>query len=433
MKEHYLSYFQKQKDGLCGKEFPWLKRIREEAISVFAKTGFPTTKDERWKHTDVSSIVQIPFELGNGAKKEFSNSTLDPFFPKNSKEFSSLFFVNGKLDQERSNLNRLEGVKVKNFSQALREDNDLLRKVFESQTSFKNNPFLALNAAFMENGAFVFLPTSKRLEYPIYLIFVSSPTNDLTSFYSKNIVFAQEGSQASIVEMYVGPEKNRYFVNTATQIIVEVGASIEHTKIQLESEDAFHIGAVSVLQNRSSQFTSQSLSFGGALTRNDFCSVLNEEGGECSLNGLYIAKGKQHVDHYTTIDHAKPHCMSRELYKGILDGHGHGVFTGKIIVRKDAQKSDAYQMNRNLLLSKDALIDTTPQLEIFANDVKCSHGATVGKLDEDELFYLRSRGLELNTARNLLVQGYTNEVIDLIKNKNVQQHVKELVLQRLGA
>jgi Fe-S cluster assembly protein SufD len=375
--------------------------------------------------------------------------------------------VNGLYQPALSTVDTLpRGVKVGSLAAALDTDFERVETHLARCARFEDHAFVALNTALMEDGAFVHIPRGVVVEEPIHLLFIGTAGADPMVSHPRNLIVAEENSQATVIESYVGgqvfgcsgvqvfgsdkdapafdvagPEHLNtrtpehpipYFTNAVTEIIAAENAVLDHYKVQRESEAAFHVATLQVQQGRSSNFTSHSISVGGALVRNDIRVVLDGPGGEATLNGLYIVNGRQHVDHHTVIDHAKPHCNSHELYKGILDGHATAVFNGKIYVRPDAQKTDAKQTNQNLLLSRDAVIDTKPQLEIFADDVRCTHGATVGRLDEDALFYLRSRGIGLAEARSLLTYAFASDVLARIKVEPLRTQLEELLFARLS-
>jgi len=277
----------------------------------------------------------------------------------------------------------------------------------------------------------VYLPKGTLLEAPIHLIFVSAPSDAPIVSHPRTLVVAGEGSQASVIESYVGLGGGSYFTNAVSEILVGANAHLTHYKLQREGDGAFHVGTVAARQQADSTFTSHSVSFGGLLVRSDTNATLDAEGSTCTLNGLYMVAGRQHVDHHTLIDHRKPHGSSRELYKGVLDGHATGVFNGKVFVRPDAQKSDAGQVNKNLLLSEGATMNTKPQLEIFADDVKCSHGATIGRLDADAIFYLRARGIGAAAARNLLTYAFANELLNRMDVEPIRRQLEAVLSSRL--
>jgi Fe-S cluster assembly protein SufD len=296
---------------------------------------------------------------------------------------------------------------------------------------FERHPFVALNMAFLDDGACIQVAAGAVVQQPIHVVFLAQNGSRSMMAHPRVLVVLGANSQASIVETYAGPPGARYFTNTVTEIVLGENAVLDHYKLQYESDEAFHVGAIHVRAERSASCTSHSVSIGGALVRNDVVAVLDGEGVECTLNGLYVADAHRLVDHHTTIDHARPHCGSREVYKGILAGHARGVFNGKIIVRPDAQKTDAKQTNRALLLSEDAVINTKPQLEIFANDVKCTHGAAVGQLDDEALFYLRSRGLSDREGRRLLIHAFAADVLNRLPLAAVRSGVEDRLRQQL--
>lgn len=406
---------------------PWLKSQRDQAMAHFQKYGFPTTRDEAWRQTDVSAIAKTKFQFGtNGAAfpTEAVRRTLGELWERTPR----LVFLNGTLVDSLSDLKNLpEGVELMSLSSAFKAHPECVEKHLGKAVSFSTQAFTALNAAFATEGAFVRIPEGAVVELPIHLIYVTVPSLEPRIYNLRNLVIAKKNSQVKLFESYIGVSGPNYFTNAVTEIAVRDNAKVDHVKLENENSKAFHIASTGVLQSRSSRYTSHSVTIGGALVRNDLKTNLVGEGSECALNGLYVTSGSQLVDNHTTIDHAAPHCTSRELYKGVLDGESRGVFNGKVVVAKDAQKTDAQQSNKNILLSKDALVDTTPQLEIFADDVKCSHGATIGRLNENELFYLRSRGIGEEDARKLLIQSFAHEVIGTISNPGLRLCLEFLV------
>jgi Fe-S cluster assembly protein SufD len=283
----------------------------------------------------------------------------------------------------------------------------------------------------MSDGAFIYVPDGVEVTTPMILLFLS--TADETPFitHPRNLIIVGKGSRVALIENYTGRGHNVYFTNAVTEVVAGAGAVIEHDKIQHESDNAFHVSSLHIVQEEGSSYTSNAITYGGSLVRNNVTSVLDGERCECTLNGLSLGTGNQHIDNHTSIDHAKPNCASHELYKAILEGRSRGVFNGKIFVRKDAQKTDAKQTNKTLLLSDDATIDTKPQLEIFADDVKCTHGATVGQLDEEQIFYLRSRGLALDDARDLLTNAFASDVINRISVGPLRELLNAMLHVRL--
>jgi Fe-S cluster assembly protein SufD len=389
----------------------WLATLRRNAFERFAELGVPTTHDEDWKYTNVSAIAKTRFEPG-----ELAVAEPDRFPLADMGCATRLVFVNGNFSRDLSSTDRAQGgVRVHSLRELLRDGSEIVESHFARYARFDHHAFVALNTALAEDGAVVEVDKDAVPDQPIHLLFLSVPNGVPTVSHPRNLIVAGRGSQASVIETYVGAGGAACFTNAVTEIRVGDGAVFDHYRVQQESDQAFHVATVQAVQGRQSVFSSHNVALGAALARNDVNSVLDAEGAECYLNGLFLATGSRLVDNHTMLDHAKPHCQSREVYKGILAGHGVGVFNGKIVVRKDAQKTNAIQSSRNLLLSGDAVIDTKPQLEIFADDVRCTHGATVGQIDQEALFYMQSRGIPAGEARQLLVHAFAGEVLDLMK------------------
>jgi Fe-S cluster assembly protein SufD len=414
-----------------------LRPLREAAFARFTELGLPTTLNEEWKYTSLAPLAQVLFEAApNGELTGPTPAQLDRLAGGPPGDgVVRLVFVDGHYRPELSSRAATHGrAFIGSLATALAERPDLVQRELARHADHQGDALVALNTAFIEDGAFISLPEGEVLQAPIQLLFVSTaPGEGQTATVSqpRNLIVAGAGSQATIVETYAGLFDNVYWTNAVTEVVLGEGARLEHTKVQEESARAFHLAQLHVHHGRNSRFTSHSIALGAALARNEVRTLLASEGSECTLNGLYMASGKQHLENRTLIDHQSPHCTSRELYKGVLDGHSRGVFSGRVLVRMDAQKTDARQTNRNLLLSDDALVNTKPQLEIFADDVKCAHGAAVGKLDEDALFYLRSRGLGLEAARSLLTYAFASEMVNLIPLGPQRARVRELVTSKL--
>jgi Fe-S cluster assembly protein SufD len=340
-----------------------------------------------------------------------------------------LVFVNGRHAPDLSSTPR-DGVQVGSLRHILATEPELARPHL-AKIARDGNAFAAANAAFLEDGAFVRIPKGAAVPEPIHLVFLSEPVFGPTLSHIRNLIVSEPGSQASVVETYIGTAGELYFTNAVTEVALLDGAILDHYKLERESTSAYHVATMEVVQERDSRLTSHSMTFGGALVRNDLNVRLAAEGADCTLNGLFVGSGNQHLDNHTLIDHAKQHGTSRELYKGIMDGKSRGVFHGKIIVRPDAQKTDAMQTNKNLLLSREALVNSTPALEIFADDVKCRHGSTIGQLDAGALFYLRSRGIGEREARDLLVYAFASDVSSRIRIAPLRTLVEEHLGLRL--
>ena len=389
----------------------WLVALRRNAFERFAALGFPTTHDEDWKYTNVSGIAKTRFAPGQIAAAE-----PDRFPLADMGCATRLVFVNGHFSRDLSSLNHPQlGVRVHSLKEFLLAGSETVESHFARSARFDNQAFVALNTALAEDGAVVEIDKDAVREQPIHLLFLSAPDGGPTVSHPRNLIVAGRGSQASVIETYIGAGRSACFTNAVTEIVLGDGAVFDHYRIQQESDLAFHVATVQAVQGRHSILSSHNVALGAALARNDVNSVLDAEGAECFLNGLFFAAGARHVDNHTLLDHAKPHGQSRELYKGILAGRGVGVFNGKIVVRKDAQKTNAIQSSRNLLLSGEAVVNTKPQLEIFADDVRCTHGATVGQIDREALFYMQSRGIPAGAARQLLIHAFAGEVLDHMK------------------
>jgi Fe-S cluster assembly protein SufD len=432
--ETYLAQFVELEKRLARRGPASLLPLRREAIARFAELGFPTTRDEEWKYTSVAPITRTAFQP---ARRE-SGAPSPERLPFGQITRCRLVFVNGWLAPQLSTLEALpRGVTVRSLADALENDFGCVEAHLARGARCRDHAFVALNTALMEDGAFVRIALGAVVEEPIHLLFLGTAGDAPSVSHPRVLIVAEENSQATILESYAGVENrtdagNRpYFTNAVTEIVAAENAVLDHYKTQRESEAAFHVATLWVRQARSSNFSSHSISLGGALVRNDITAVLGGPGIESTLNGLYVVGGRQHVDNHTAIDHANPHCNSHELYKGILDGHATGVFSGKIFVREDAQKTDAKQTNQNLLLSRDAVIDTKPQLEIFADDVRCTHGATVGQLDADALFYLRSRGIGEAEARGLLTYAFASDILGRIKVEPLRAALEDLLFAQL--
>ncbi len=429
-KDVYLSAFDRFEPSRAGDK-PALRRLRRGAIDRFAAVGFPTLDDEEWRFTPLAALTRVPFALAEpGAAvtaEALDHAALE------AGPCSRLVFVNGHFAPELSSLSALPaGAVVASLAEALAKHPDKVEAHLARYADGEDHPFTALNTAFLRDGAFVSLPPGQAVTEPIHLVFVATSPGKATVCHPRNLIVAGANSQATLIESYVGLGEDVTFTNAVTEIVLGEGAILDHYKVQRESRTAFHVARTQVQQSRSSKFRSHSLTFGGRLTRNDINAHVGGEGCECTLNGLYLASGEQLVDNHTRIDHAMPHCASHELYKGILDGKARGVFNGKIFVHQDAQKTDAKQTNQTLLLSEEAVIDTMPQLEIFADDVKCTHGATVGQLDPEALFYLRSRGIGSTEARALLTFAFANDVIGRVQVEPLRRRLEESLLAARG-
>jgi Fe-S cluster assembly protein SufD len=424
--ESYLETFSEFEKLAAGHALPWLRKLRRDAFARFCEVGFPTTHDEDWRFTNVSAIAQTPFRLARNGRVRVSRQQLEPY--RAAGVACQLVFVNGRFAHELSFPGKLpDGVKVSNLAGETSSNPGTIEPHLGRYLDICRDAFAALNTAFTEDGAYVHVRRGTLVEEPIYLLFVSTGDDTPSMNHPRNLVVAEEDSQATFVEEYVSLDGGAMFCNTVTELVAGDHTVLSHYMIEREHKQAFNISTLRIQQGRSANVVSHSVLLGGALVRNNVHPVLAGEGGECLINGLFIGNGHQHLDNCMLVEHASPRCGSRQFYNGILDGHAHGVFHGRIIVHKDAQKTDAKQTNRNLLLSDDAQIDTKPQLEIYADDVKCTHGATIGQIEGDALFYLRSRGIDEVSARKLLLFAFASECLDRMKQGPVRKHVEGLI------
>ncbi|WP_292938335.1 Fe-S cluster assembly protein SufD [Noviherbaspirillum sp.] len=427
-RNHYLTDFARVVDLLPGSGVPWLGRLRKSALDVFAQRGFPTRHDEEWKYTSVAAFEKQAFRSTIESRSSAGAAALVDRFAEGSASDHVLVFHNGRYAPWLSSVGTLPaGVKLASLADTL----DVAPEVLEPYLANEEQAtaFGALNAAFMADGAYVHLKRGTVLEAPVHLLFIS--TEEGGANHARNIIVAEEGAQATIIEHYAGLDGAVYFTNVVTRIFAAANAAVAHHKLQQEASGAFHVAGIHALQQRDSRLESHSFSLGATLARNDITTAFEAPGCDAILNGLYLVGGQQHVDHHTRIDHRQPNGTSREHYRGVLDGQSHAVFNGKVVVQPGAQKTNAYQANHNLLLSRDAEIDTKPELEIYADDVKCNHGATVGQLDETQLFYLRSRGIDEVVARSLLVHAFAHDVIERIRVASLRSRLEQILLTRL--
>jgi Fe-S cluster assembly protein SufD len=430
-KENYFSAYRLLAQTREGRDPAWLLNLREKAGEAFESLDFPTTRDEEWKYTNVAPVLKVPYrQVFDPGVKEPAVDEIAPFTFAESRR-SHLVFVNGRFSPELSNLTALpNGVVVSNLAEIPAEHANVVRDHLATYADYRDEAFTALNTAHIGDGAFVYIPNGKVVETPIHLLFISMAEEPVAS-HPRVLIVAGNGAIATVIESYVSPGEDVYFTNAVTEVVAKEDSVVTHYRLQEESERAFHIATTQVYQERKSNYTSCAVSLGGEIARHDLNVALTDENSETTIDGLYVVTGRQHVDNHTTIDHQRPRSTSHQLYKGILDGRSRAVFNGKVFVREGALLTDARQLNKNLLLSSEATVNTKPQLEIFADDVKCSHGATVGQLEDDELFYLASRGLSPERARALLTYGFAEDVISKIKLGSVRERLDRIVLDKL--
>jgi Fe-S cluster assembly protein SufD len=420
-KEIYREDFDRQ-----GSTPALLQTLRKQGMARFQALGFPTTKNEDWHFTSVAPIAERTFRPAE-AGAVIDQADIDRFnFGESG--WHTLVFVNGAFSKDlSSNAPFGNKVRVTSLADAIKAGTAGIDGHIGKIATFEQHAFTALNTAFMNDGAFIEIGADAVVEQPIHLLFFSEGEG---VSHPRNLIVTARHSRATVIESYVSLGNSAYFTNSVTEISLGEGSHLDHYKLQRESESAFHVGTVQVRQARDSQLHSFSLAVGGSLARTNIYTALDGDAATCTLNGLYLTDGAQHVDNQTSIEHIAPNCPSHELYKGVLDGRSHGVFNGKVYVHPEAQKTDGKQSNNNLLLSPTARVDTKPQLEIFADDVKCTHGATVGRLDELAMFYLNSRGIGPETARILLTYAFAADVLETIELEPLRVQLEKMVLAR---
>lgn len=430
-KENYFSAYELFARTREGRDPAWLANLREKAAGHFESLDFPTTRDEAWKYTNVAPILRQAFRQVFDLQPEaISLAEIAPFtFAETLR--AQLVFIDGVYAPALSDLSTLPaGVIAGNFSDVIPAHDKLVSNHLGLHADYRDQVFTALNTAHIGDGAFVGITTGAVIEKPIHLLFIST-AKDAVSSHPRTLIVAEPGSIATVIESYASLGSAASFTNAVTEVALAQDAVLAHYRLQQENLNAFHVGTSQVVQARGSRYTSIAVSLGAALSRHNLNVAVSDEHIETTIDGLYVVTGSQHHDSHTIIDHQKPNSASHQLYKGILNDRSRAVFNGKVVVREGALLTDARQLNKNLLLSSDAHIDTKPELEIFADDVKCSHGATVGQLEEDELFYLASRGIRAERARALLTYGFAEDIISKIKLKSVRDELDRIVLEKL--
>jgi Fe-S cluster assembly protein SufD len=427
----YLAAFSDFETNAAGANLPWLRDLRASAFARFCEVGFPTTHDEDWRFTSVAPIAQSHFALARDGAT-LSEPQIQAWRMDQLARAVSLVFVNGQCAARLSQAPRLPaGVHAGSLAAQIAEDPASVEPFLGRYLNIRRDAFCALNTAFLGDGAYVRIDRGVVLEQPIHLLFISLSGAAPRMSHPRNLIVAGENSQAAIVEEYVSIGESADFCNTATELVAGDNAVVSHYLIEREHTRSFNVSTLRIEQGRGANIASHSVLLGGAIVRNNVHAVLAGQGGECLINGLFVGYGRQHMDNYMLVEHARPHCGSRQFYNGILGDQARGVFHGRIIVHKDAQRTDAKQTNRNLLLSDDAQIDTKPQLEIYADDVKCTHGATIGQIEPGALFYLRSRGLDEAMARRLLLFAFASECLDRMRENSIRSHVDAMIQQHL--
>jgi Fe-S cluster assembly protein SufD len=425
----YLAAFERFEQDRAG-EASWLANLRKGGIARFSEIGFPTMRDEDWRFTNVAAIAKLPF-----------NPTLEPtddgavdvkHYNFAALPCTRLVFVNGHFAPQLSTiLPQPKGVQIDSLARVLERDGAVAQKHLGRHARIEQNAFTALNTAFFTDGACIHVSAGQIIEKPVHLLFVTTNAEAGSTSHPRNLIIAEPNSRLTLIESHVSAVQGAYFTNAVTEFVIGDHAGVEHCKFQDDSAAAYHIAALHVSLAKQCDFISHSIATGARLSRNNIYTHLGGEHIECVLNGLYLTKDDQLADHHMIVEHASPHCNSHEYFNGILDDRSKGVFHGRILVRPIAQKTDAKQTNKNLLLSDNATTNTKPQLEIYADDVKCTHGATVGQLNNDSIFYLRARGIGLETARRMLIHSFAGEIIDRIRCDAVREELDQVIWDRL--
>ena len=417
----------------------WLQDLRRKAFEHFQETGFPSARrgNEPWKYTNVAPVAEAEFALASPPEHEPAVEELEAAAPWCT-VWHELVFVNGHhsvaLSESPATHEPREGLRgaiVRPLAEAAVSHEDLVRKHLGGHAPYDYDGFTALNTAFLQDGSFLYVPDGQEIPTHIHLVFVTAAAGRPVATYPRTLIVAGRESKVTVVESYVSLDGGRYFTDPVTEIALEDGAQVDHYRLLLDSPESFHVGTTRVHQERDSTFTSVAFATGAALARNDFKVLLDAPGSAAYLRGLYVTAGKQHIDNYLNIDHAQPHTTSRMYYKGILDGQSRAVFGGTVLVRRGADKTDAYQEDKNLLLSDEAEVASKPSLEIYADDVKCGHGATAGAIADEALFYMRSRGIDEQTANVLLVKGFASEILDAVKPEPLRHYLEGLTMRAL--
>ena len=430
--KHYTDNFKIFEENLNGQKNGHIHDLRKAAILYLQDCGFPTTHEEEWRFTNIDPLLAQLFSVTSTEKQvKLQKKDIEHLLYKDWSGLQ-LVFVDGIYKPDLSDLDwNQSGIIMSSLNAIHGPDQDVLLETFAGYETFKQNAFSALNTAFIRDGVVLKLEKNIIAEEPIHLLHIATENDKGQLINPRNLIYLSEGSQAILVESHLCLGSGKYFNNPVTEIRLNENAHLNHIRLQNESENAYHIGSVFVDQKQNSNYTSTSMSFGAKISRHNTYTKLGGQGIETILNGLYMGHGDQLVDNNTFIDHLQPHCESHELFRGVLSDNAHGVFSGKIMVHPDAQKTDAKQSNNCLLLSDNAQINSKPQLEIYADDVRCTHGATVGQLDEEGIFYLRSRGISEQQAKNILTYAFAEQVIEGIEIEAVRDYVDLIILSRL--
>jgi Fe-S cluster assembly protein SufD len=427
-----LKNFDSLEKSLNGESKSPIHEMRKHALARFVELGFPTAHNEEWRFTNITPIRNTQFQPAlHFADEGITKSRVESLFVTDAKSIR-LVFINGHFAKNLSNAPpSIKKLRMGSLASFLQSGDPTCNQYLARYASVENSAFVALNTAFMQDGAFVQIEDGIALYDPIECLYLTCSSDRPLISNPRNLFVVGRNSRATIVESYVALDDNACLDNVVSEIIVGEDSVVEHDKLEMEGGSTYHVGTIQIHQMARSNYTNNVISLGGKIVRNNITVVLADQNAESTLNGLSLGTGDQLIDSHTTIDHTMPNCTSHELYKSILDGRAKGVFNGKIFVRQDAQKTDAKQTNKTLLLSDDATINTKPQLEIFADDVKCTHGATVGQLDEEQVFYLRSRGISERSARDILTFAFASDVVERVHSDSLRERLRQLIQTRL--
>ncbi len=429
LKEQLLADFQQFEGKLNGQAQTPFHQVRQQAIQTFNELGFPTIKHEEWKYSNVKNLVNQGFEFN--AVSSFSQEDVNQLDIPNL-EGNILYFINGVYNAELSVVVSPESeLQILSLADAIKQQPELVAQNINKNSDIEVNAFTALNTAFAQHGIFIHVPAGKVVEQPVILRFISDARQANVASQPRNLIVIGKRAEVQVAEAFRSLGDNQCFTNAVTEFVVAEEANVHYYKIQNESDNAYHIGTTSVYQEGKSVFTANTVTANGGFVRNNLNIKIDGEYAEANMFGLYIPNGKQHIDNHTAVDHAKPNSNSNELYKGILKDKSTGVFNGKIFVREDAQKTNAFQSCKNVLVSADATMNTKPQLEIWADDVKCSHGTTTGQLNTDALFYMQARGISKEAARSLLMLAFAQDVIDKMEIPAIKAYLEELIVGKI--
>lgn len=428
IKEKYLSEFRKAEDNMNGEASSEFHQFRKNAIKKFDELGFPALKNEDWKYTNISPLFNYEFETGTDSN--INKQDVDKYLIKGLDE-NIIVFVNGVYSEKHSSIiKQQKGIVIESLRNVIKNNPGLIIDHIGKYAEIDNG-FTALNTAFAGEGTVIFIPDNAEVNGHIHLLNITGEKEKNILSQPRHIIITGKNSKVKVIESYHSTGSEANLVNAVSEVVVGEGSAVDIYRLQQENENSFQINRTQAIQSANSTFTHYSVTLGGGLVRNDTNIKLDAENCTGNLYGLYLTEGSQHVDNHTLIDHAKPHCQSNEMYKGVLNDRSKGVFNGKVFVREDAQKTNAYQSNKAILLSDTATIDTKPQLEIFADDVKCSHGAAIGQLDDEAVFYLRSRGIDEELARTVLIRAFANDIFETIENDAFHEHLNHLVFEKL--